>query len=216
MSTSEEALEKEAGQGEGKPDGRRERILKAAIEVFASKGFHNALMDEVARAAGVGKGTIYLYVSDKEHLLLEAIRHQLAMHDERVRALVEQTPDPIAVLYELAHLDFEFFTRNVELGKVVQSEQAALGYSKRFQETMTQMRRERLELLLSVIVRAQREQKLRNDVPAEDLATVYSGIVGSYFFSFLFDGGAPSDTDAVAARCVDLFLQGAGVKGAAS
>jgi AcrR family transcriptional regulator len=49
---------------------RRAEILEAALQLFSSKGFHDTTMEEVANAAGVAKGTIYLYFQSKEHLLL--------------------------------------------------------------------------------------------------------------------------------------------------
>jgi len=49
---------------------RRNRILDAAFEIFAEKGFHQATVAEVAKKAHVGKGTVYLYFADKEALLL--------------------------------------------------------------------------------------------------------------------------------------------------
>lgn len=49
---------------------RRAEILEAALGLFSSKGFHETTMEEVAQAAGVAKGTIYLYFQSKEHLLL--------------------------------------------------------------------------------------------------------------------------------------------------
>jgi AcrR family transcriptional regulator len=49
---------------------RRAEILEAALALFSSKGFHDTTMEEVANAAGVAKGTIYLYFQSKEHLLL--------------------------------------------------------------------------------------------------------------------------------------------------
>ena len=58
------------------PDPARERadkhalILDAAIRVFAEKGFHRARISDIADAAGVADGTIYLYFDNKEHLLL--------------------------------------------------------------------------------------------------------------------------------------------------
>ena len=49
---------------------RRAEILEAALGLFSSKGFHDTTMEEVAKEAGVAKGTIYLYFQSKEHLLL--------------------------------------------------------------------------------------------------------------------------------------------------
>jgi AcrR family transcriptional regulator len=56
---------------------RRETILAAALEEFSGHGFEAARLEDVARRAGVAKGTIYLYFADKEALFQELIRWQL-------------------------------------------------------------------------------------------------------------------------------------------
>jgi TetR/AcrR family fatty acid metabolism transcriptional regulator len=48
---------------------KRIRILDAALKVFATRGFYNAKVSEVAREAGVADGTIYLYFESKDALL---------------------------------------------------------------------------------------------------------------------------------------------------
>src|SRR5437868_14478642 len=53
---------------------KRERILRAAIEVFARNGYFNAKVSEIAKAAGVADGTIYLYFDGKEDLLATIFR----------------------------------------------------------------------------------------------------------------------------------------------
>ena len=57
---------------------RRDAILAAALEEFASSGFAATRLDDVARRAGVAKGTIYLYFADKETLFQELIRAHLS------------------------------------------------------------------------------------------------------------------------------------------
>jgi len=57
---------------------RREAILAAALDEFSARGFEAARLDDVAKRAGVAKGTIYLYFRDKESLFQELIRAMLA------------------------------------------------------------------------------------------------------------------------------------------
>jgi AcrR family transcriptional regulator len=57
---------------------RREAILTAALDEFSAQGFAAARMDDVARRAGVAKGTIYLHFRDKEELFQELIRSVLS------------------------------------------------------------------------------------------------------------------------------------------
>ena len=56
---------------------RREAIVAAALEEFAARGFAATRLDDVARRAGVAKGTIYLYFRDKESLFQELVRATL-------------------------------------------------------------------------------------------------------------------------------------------
>ena len=56
---------------------RRSAILDAALEEFSARGFADTRLDDVARRAGVAKGTIYLHFKDKEALFQELIRFQL-------------------------------------------------------------------------------------------------------------------------------------------
>src|SRR5215510_10469680 len=57
---------------------RREAILTAAFDEFSAQGFAAARLDDVARRAGVAKGTIYLHFEDKEALFQELIRSVLS------------------------------------------------------------------------------------------------------------------------------------------
>ncbi len=56
------------------PELRPRQIMAAALDVFAAKGFERATMDEVAEAAGVTKGTIYLYFRNKLDLFIQTLR----------------------------------------------------------------------------------------------------------------------------------------------
>jgi AcrR family transcriptional regulator len=56
---------------------RREAILRAALDEFSARGFAETRLEDVARRAGVAKGTIYLHFADKEALFQELVRTML-------------------------------------------------------------------------------------------------------------------------------------------
>jgi len=60
----------------------REKIMMAALELFAGRGFHNTSISQIAKQAGVAKGLIYNYFSSKEDLLHAIIDRALAEGDE--------------------------------------------------------------------------------------------------------------------------------------
>ena len=65
---------------------KRERILDAAVRVFAKKGFHATRVSEVAKAAGVADGTIYLYFKSKDELLVSLFEDRV----ERLLAFLQR------------------------------------------------------------------------------------------------------------------------------
>lgn len=66
------------------PDARPQQILDAALAVFGEEGLAGARLDDIARRAGIAKGTIYLYFANKEELFREVVRSTI------VRRLEEQ------------------------------------------------------------------------------------------------------------------------------
>ncbi len=65
-------------------DGKRRQILDGAMRVFLDKGFDAASMSEIARAAGVSKGTLYVYFEDKQTLFDAIVQERCHIHAERV------------------------------------------------------------------------------------------------------------------------------------
>ncbi|HKA53292.1 MAG TPA: TetR/AcrR family transcriptional regulator [Candidatus Binatia bacterium] len=68
-----------------RPDRRPDEILDAALRVFARSGLHRTNLEEVAREAGISKGTIYLYFKDKEELFVAAAHRVVPSPDEIYR-----------------------------------------------------------------------------------------------------------------------------------
>jgi AcrR family transcriptional regulator len=89
------------------PEERPRQILDAALEVFGERGLAGARLDDIARRAGVSKGTIYLYFPNKEELFREVVR---AIVVDRLRQAAARAGegDPVDELkrYLRAHWDF--------------------------------------------------------------------------------------------------------------
>ena len=68
-------------------ENKRILILQALEELLPGRRFHEITLDEVAKAAGVGKGTIYLYFKDKDALFAELVCFQLEKLSEELAAL---------------------------------------------------------------------------------------------------------------------------------
>lgn len=79
---------------EAKQRDKRERILLAATKLFVGQGYRKTSMDEVARMAGVAKGTLYLYYRNKAELVYHAIALEKRNHVDRLAPVVEATLSP--------------------------------------------------------------------------------------------------------------------------
>lgn len=72
-------------QGRKQQEEKYQRILDAALEVFAVKGFYEAKVTEIARVAGVADGTIYLYFKNKDALMVSLVETKAAYINDRIR-----------------------------------------------------------------------------------------------------------------------------------
>ncbi|MFN2614140.1 MAG: TetR/AcrR family transcriptional regulator [Actinomycetota bacterium] len=85
----------------------KEKILDAALEVFAAHGYHDASIDEIAARAGVTKGAVYYWFEDKDDLALD-------LHNRvwvRLAGLAEAAVDPNADVSATLRQGFDAFLR---------------------------------------------------------------------------------------------------------
>lgn len=80
------------------PEERPKQILDAALAVFAERGLAAARLDDIAKLAGLSKGTIYLYFPNKEELFREVVRTSVVAYIARAEAVFEAERDPMQAL----------------------------------------------------------------------------------------------------------------------
>src|SRR3954469_14702125 len=88
-------------QSKGAPPpapGKRERILEAAVKVFAAEGFYNAKVAQIAEQAGVADGTIYLYFKSKDDLLISLFEDRMEMVNANLREAINTESSAIVRL----------------------------------------------------------------------------------------------------------------------
>ena len=106
---------------------RRRHILEAAANVFAQKGYERATMREIALAAGISPGTIYLYFENKKDLLVNLpslIAEPVMTEISGKMASFQEAESPEElekVLTSLLHQAFALLTRNRDILRVLAS-----------------------------------------------------------------------------------------------
>src|SRR6516162_7949286 len=73
MSVTESSPFRSATERRAEREQKREAVLRAAVSMFNSRGFHTTSLDDVAASLGVSKPTIYHYLGNKDQVLLECV-----------------------------------------------------------------------------------------------------------------------------------------------
>src|SRR5450755_4736711 len=101
---------------------RCSEILEAARSVFAHKGFNDATVDDIAEAAGLSKGTVYLYFPSKREIYLETVRQGLVTLQDEVRKSMDGEPDAGAKVLAFIRTRLEYCDRNCEFMRIYYTE----------------------------------------------------------------------------------------------
>jgi len=101
---------------------KRERIIAAAAKLFGEKGYHDTTTAEIAESAGVAAGTIYIYFSSKEELLVAVFEEFLGKHMERLREGVDAEPTPEKKIVRLLALGLELMYTNPDSARIFLSQ----------------------------------------------------------------------------------------------
>lgn len=109
-------------------DATRRRLLDAAEEVFARKGYHGAVIEDIIRASDSSKGGFYFHFANKQAIflaLIDALVPKLAATIDRA---IAGEPDPVAQLDAALRTVLETFSRHRRLSKILLVEAVGLGH----------------------------------------------------------------------------------------
>jgi TetR/AcrR family fatty acid metabolism transcriptional regulator len=188
------------------PGPKRDAILRAAIDIFADRGYFNAQVADVARAAGVAAGTVYLYFKSKDDLLVSIFERSMREDLAVGRAAVAGLDDPAERLRRLArgHLARLGADRNLAIVFQVELRQSTK-FMERFSSTLL---RDYLGLIREAIADGQRAGLFRADIKPTAAAKMLFGALDEMATNWILSRrrySLEADADAV----IDLFLNGA-------
>ncbi len=168
-------LRKQLGQrdhGRSHSSDTREKIQVAALEIFSTKGFHGATVDEIAERAHLGKGTVYRHFRSKKGLFSELIRSKVAELEREISGAIDPQADVLEIIETYLRVYFGFFDRNRDLYKVLIQEQSDFGAEVKALYTGNILKK--VPLLKRKIYQAARDGRLKQT----DFQTVFYGVMG--------------------------------------
>ncbi|PIP44231.1 MAG: TetR family transcriptional regulator, partial [Deltaproteobacteria bacterium CG23_combo_of_CG06-09_8_20_14_all_60_8] len=152
---------------------KHRKIIQAAIHVFAKKGFFNARISDIAKAAKVADGTIYLYFNNKYDILISLFEEEIGNLIEQVTGALQTITDPRKKLEIFALHHLGLVEENRELAEVLQVE---IRQSNIFQNGYRNQKfAEYLDIIFAIIQEGQEQGLFRTDVNLNLMKRIYFG-----------------------------------------
>jgi AcrR family transcriptional regulator len=148
----------------------RERLFRAALNLFANKGYAETTVEDITEAADVGKGTFFNYFRSKEHILMAFGEMQLGKLEAIVREAQQSDLPMREVLHTLVLRMTEEPIRNPAIVRaLLQANLSAVPV----REEMRRIHDRNRALLGKLIRHGQERGEIRADLPAEEIAQVW-------------------------------------------
>jgi AcrR family transcriptional regulator len=188
------------------PEARRAAILSAALEEFTARGYEGARLDDVAKRAGIAKGTIYLYFTDKEALFQELVRsmvHPVLGTLEKLR----EVDIPARVLVETLLATFVrevYGTRRKDIIRLILSEGPRFPAIAEFyyREVVARV----LAIVRPILARAAERGELPDDALARFPQLIVAPMLVGIVWHGLFDKFEPLDVAEMARAHVAILF----------
>lgn len=194
-------------QSQRKTNSKYEAILRSAIKVFASSGFFNSKVADVAREAGVADGTVYLYFKNKDDILVSIFNYHMEEALAAGKASLAKTDDPIEKLRRIVHAHLESLGRDRNLAIVFQVE---LRSSTKFMEQFSATKvSEYLDLIRGVLEEGQQHGAFRSALNTKVAAKMLFGALDEMATNWVLSRKRYS-LASTAEPLLDVFLNGIG------
>src|SRR5260370_32770802 len=187
--------------------GKREAILRAATRVFARNGYFNSKVADIARAAGVADGTVYLYFKSKEEILHSIFDQNMAEAIAAGRKLIAKLRDPREKLRRIATLHLERLGANRDLAVVFQVE--LRGSTKFMQEFSAAGFAQYLSLLRATFEQGQRAGVFRRELNAKVVSKILFGSLDEMATNWIISKRSYK-LEPMAEVVMEVFLNGVG------
>jgi AcrR family transcriptional regulator len=151
-------------------------ILEAARKVFANEGFNQATVDDIASAAGVAKGTVYLYYQSKRDIYFAALKFGLEQMYSKLDEELKKVSAPQEKLRTLIGVKLAYFDDNRDFFKIYYSELGNICIHPAVDDEFKTLYLEQAKVIESILKEGARKKIIR-PVRAEQAAFAISDII---------------------------------------
>jgi TetR/AcrR family transcriptional regulator len=167
---------------------QRGEILETALGLFSEKGFHNVSMQQIAKQAEFGVGTLYKFFANKQDLYKILIMETAEKWQRAVIQVLEQEQDPCRAIKGYITVQRELFFDNLPVVRLYYSETKGACFNIRagFDQDLLKLRDERIKKLASVFETGMKESVFR-DLDPYNMALALHGIIDAFLFRMMED-----------------------------
>jgi len=192
---------------------RRGDILRAAIELFSSKGYHNVSMHEIARKAEFAIGTLYRFFRNKEDLYKTLMTAKANEYHEALKDALNAQGDVITILRDYVAAKSEIFAKNVTTLRLYFAETRGAGFNIRagLDQDIRRLYQDLINRLAELFEQGIREKVFRKLSPYY-MAVGLEGITNAFLLCWVENPSRHPYEDNVE-MIADMFLNGVAAKG---
>ncbi len=188
---------------------KRAAILRAATRVFARNGYFNSKVADIARAADVADGTVYLYFKSKEEILHSIFDQNMTEAIAAARKLIQNLKDPREKLRRIAFLHLQRLGGDRDLAIVFQVE--LRGSTKFMEEFSAAGFAEYLRMLRQIFEEGQSAGVFRRELNAKIVSKILFGALDEMATNWIISR-RNYQLESMADVVMDVFLSGVSVK----
>ncbi|HUZ94913.1 MAG TPA: TetR/AcrR family transcriptional regulator [Edaphobacter sp.] len=182
-----------------------QRILDAAVEVIAERGYFKSPVSEIAKRAGVADGTVYLYFKSKDDVLRTAIDRRFDRFYQQITDAFVTIEGPREQLEYIALVHLESYQVNRSMAVLLQTEMRQS--AKFIAEFSHRHLAKYIQTVREVVRRGQQEGIFRKDLSDGVVAHCMFGTIDELVSSAVFTGRV-YDAKVTAAQVIDVLLNG--------
>lgn len=182
------------------------KIIRAAVKVFAKKGFYSARISDIAKVAKVADGTIYLYFNNKFDILLSVFDIEIGSLIAEVKELIKKETNPCKMIEIFAQKHLGMLKDNRSLAEIIQMELRQ--NNKLIKEYRVTKFSEYVDIISAIVRKGQELNIFRKNIQPGVAKRAFFGALDEMARLWILSPKPPYEIEETARQISNMFLCG--------
>lgn len=159
---------------------QKEKLLLCAVNEFAEYGYEGARVDNIVKAAGCSKQTVYHHFGNKENLFIEVLEYTWNDIREKERELDISGLSPVIAIEKIIDFTWDYYINNPWFLKIVHSENQSKGVHYKKSKRLAEINHAHLQSMASLLEEGQRQKTFKKDIDPLQI-NINIAALGAYY-----------------------------------